>query len=1311
MRFEGNTRTWMVRIVVLLAMLAAASSLAYAQSGTTTSVNGTVVDASGAAVPGADVTVKNNATGTVYTTVTTANGTFSVPGVSPGIYSVTVALMGFKTHVVPEVPVNAGTPASVRTILEVGKIEETVVVTGGAEIVQTVNSAVSTTLNVRQITNLPLNSRDLSNFVGTMPGVDVASSVRNSNVNGLPQGQINMTIDGVNVQDNTLKLTDGFFALVSPRLDAMEEMTFSSAGAAADSSGQGAVQMRFTTRSGGNKFIGSTYFYYRNDALDQNTYFNIRDGVTKTPLTLYQPGGRLGGPILRNKLFFFVNYEEYRSPGAVDLSRTMLNPRMLQGFLQLGTAANPTEYNVWTEAARMGLPYTADPTMTKLLADMNASTTCPTCKIVLPTGSMDPQYQTIKFQQDSTVLNRFPTIRLDYNLTQNHRLSLITNSSTNSSFPDTTNHYEQQYPGFPLTMGQSSTRYQYSASLRSVFGKSLVNEARYGGSGGNVLFFDTYTKDMLTGPIANTNGFTVSIPTNAANPGAIPTKQARNAPVRSFDDTVTWIKGKHSVSFGGTWTQIDYWGWMQTLAPAISINSVPGDGFNGVFGTTTLNSTDAAKAQTLYALLIGEVSAINGNVRLDENTNAYSYLGKGYSRAQLRQLDLFAQDSWRVKPNLTVNAGVRYALEFPMSALNNSYTTATMADIWGITGVAPGFVASSVGAGPNLGYLFQPGVLNGVAGSTPGSSRVCVTASPCYQELKKGQEMFKTQYANIAPSIGFNWTPSASKGFLRRLLGESGDSSISGGYSVAFERPGVSAFTGVVGSNPGVSTTTNRNYSNGNLTDPNGVPGQTLSGMPVLFSQTSRLGPPTNPLVIPAARVYPINALISNSVNIFDPNLKIPYAQTYTVGYQRAVSKTTSVSVRYIGTRSKEGWTAYNYNERDIIDNGFLNEFKLAQANLQYNIANGKGNTFKYTGPGTSPLPIYLAFFQGLPAANATDTTKYTSSNFSSSNYYNYLALTNPNPFTAAGTGSYGLGNTTMKANGIAAGLPRNFWVVNPDVGSANVTGNGGYTKYNAMQLELRRRMSSGLQVNVSYAFGRSWGSSRYSFRVDRLPTRQTGSSGGIEHAVKANWIYELPFGRGKRFLSNASPLVNAVLGGWQWQGLGSIQSGRLIDFGNVRLVGMTAKDLQSMYKYRVDAAGKVWMLPQDVIDNTVLAFSYSATDPTGYSKGVPTGRYIAPAQSATCIESISTTYGTCGTRSLVITSPLYWNVDMSLAKQFPIRGRVVFDFRAEVFNAFNTDIFAPVQGQGVNNTSSNFEVTGTQLSGRRVQLAFRVSW
>src|SRR5262249_33205570 len=170
------------------------------------------------------------------------------------------------------------------------------------------------------VLRLPLSSRTAADFVVFLPGVTTPDTTRNSIVNGLPQSTINMTLDGVNIQDNTLKTTDGFFATVGPRLDAVEEITVTTAAAGAEGSGGGATQIRYTTKSGSNDFHGSVFHQYRSDALNTNTWFNKRDGLPKPQLLQNQPGFNIGGPVTlpgyngRNRAFFFVNYEEFRQP-------------------------------------------------------------------------------------------------------------------------------------------------------------------------------------------------------------------------------------------------------------------------------------------------------------------------------------------------------------------------------------------------------------------------------------------------------------------------------------------------------------------------------------------------------------------------------------------------------------------------------------------------------------------------------------------------------------------------------------------------------------------------------------------------------------------------------------------------------------------------------------------------------------------------------------------------------------------------------------------------------------------------------------
>src|SRR5215211_5261506 len=301
-------------VTVLALAMCASSSLAFAQGGTTSTLNGTVVDTSGAVLPGADISAKHSTSGVVTTAVANSEGAFSLPALPIGTYVVTVTMQGFKTAVVNDVVLTSTQGANVKATLEVGGVTEQVTVSSTSEIIQTQSTTVSSTINTNQITKLPLTSRSAMDFVNFLPGVSTPGGNRDATINGLPQGVINITLDGINIQDNTNRSTDGFFAIVSPRLDAVEEVSVTTAGQGADA-GQGAVQIKFVTRSGGNTYTGSAYHYYQNDKLNANTWFNNRIGTPKAELLQNQFGARLGGPLVipglvkRGKAFFFGNYE------------------------------------------------------------------------------------------------------------------------------------------------------------------------------------------------------------------------------------------------------------------------------------------------------------------------------------------------------------------------------------------------------------------------------------------------------------------------------------------------------------------------------------------------------------------------------------------------------------------------------------------------------------------------------------------------------------------------------------------------------------------------------------------------------------------------------------------------------------------------------------------------------------------------------------------------------------------------------------------------------------------------------------------
>src|SRR6185436_2067148 len=165
---------------------------------------------------------------------------------------------------------------------------------------------------------------------------------------------------------------------------------------------------------------------------------------------------------------------------------------------------------------------------------------------------------------------------------------------------------------------------------------------------------------------------------------------------------------------------------------------------------------------------------------------------------------------------------------------------------------------------------------------------------------------------------------------------------------------------------------------------------------PILFRNQASLGP----AAFPASPVYPMTDVVTQDVSILDPNLQVPHADSYTIGIQRAVSRNMALEVRYVGTRSRDNWLVLNYNEFNVFENGFINEFKNAQTNLQANIAAGRGNTFAYTGAaGTVPLPVFAAFYNGLNSSNAQNAALYTGTSWTNVNFINFLAARNPNPY------------------------------------------------------------------------------------------------------------------------------------------------------------------------------------------------------------------------------------------------------------------------------------------------------------------------
>ena len=505
--------------------------------------------------------------------VSNSEGLFSLPSLAPGTYTVTVTLQGFKTVVIQNVVLTSGAGANVKASMEVGGVSEQVTVSSSSEIVQTQSSTVSTTINTNQITKLPMTSRSAMDFVNLLPGVSTPSGNRDATINGLPRGTINITLDGVNIQDNTLRSTDGFFAIVSPRLDAIEEVTVQTATQGADSAGQGAVQIKFVTARGTNNFSGSGYEYYRSDKLNANTWFNNRNGVAKPKLKQNQFGARVRrsdrhpGAVRRPQQGVLLR-ELRRGPAAVrhHAQPDDPQPRGAVGRLQLSRRLDQ----------RAGARRRQRPDRVGRSDDRQAARGHPLgdrddgLDLATPTSTCSAT----RFNVPVESMRRYPTARVDYNFTNNHRFTSTYNYQKFTDYPDTLNNFDPTFPGFPAAAGQTSIRKGFSNAMRSTLGRNLVNEARVGYSSAPVKFFDELNTDMFSGSVANQGGFAIQFPnigSQLTTAGPNPAPQSRNATSLLIEDTVTLLKGSHTFTMGGSFTQFDIWANNGNLVPRVTM--------------------------------------------------------------------------------------------------------------------------------------------------------------------------------------------------------------------------------------------------------------------------------------------------------------------------------------------------------------------------------------------------------------------------------------------------------------------------------------------------------------------------------------------------------------------------------------------------------------------------------------------------------------------------------------------------------------------------------------------------------------------
>jgi hypothetical protein len=1255
-----------MRLFTTCALFFASVLAGFSQVTTTARMDGAVTDPAGASVPGAQVVVLQIATGQTFRATTDEKGYWALPSLQTGVYKVTVTHEGFKAAANENVVIDAGVPATVNISLTVGAATETVEVTAGAEIVQTDSSTVSSTLQGRQINDLPFTSHNVTELIASQPGTQNPSGVRYATIDGLPQTTINISIDGINVQDNTNKSTDGVFNNVQPRTQAIEEMNMSTAAAGADSTGEGAMQIKYVTKGGSNQLHGGLYETNRNSALEACYFFNCLVGTPKDKINLNEYGFTIGGPIKKNKLFFFESFEFFDLPQSFPETGMWLSPAAASGMFSYCPTSAPCTgsnasalrtVNLYSLAAAANpslpagvnpFPTSGDPTLAKTYALINQLTGSGGTLVNRIATNSD--YNRNQFATSAHAVNnrKFQTARIDYNVNEKNHINFVWNYQTNDRTPDGLNLEYAILPGTGTQLGSPALEGQYGVNwtgaigLRSVISAHITNELTGGIQGGTDTLggglspsdYGIWNGKLLQfGAAANSTNTYMTDPYNGNYTNYAP----RSAPVYQVNDNVSYLKGNHLLNFGFNFTQVNNWqaAANSSLLNTVTLGQATGDpdntGATSLFTTNTLpgaSATNLTDAANLYALLVGRVSAVTSSAVLGETTKTY---GQNFAvdRNRVREEALYVQDTWHANANLTLTAGVRWDRQGAIENLDNLYTRPGYAGLFGVSGV---------------GNLFKPGVLSG--------------SSPILSLIPPGAGGFDPGVGHFSPSVGLAYRI-AKGGFLHWLTGD--DAVLRAGFSVSTLRQGMGVLEGVWSGNAGRSLSTSAS--------PSTTPSVFTAGN-VLFSN------PTLPSLAPTSidasfpnPSFPLAVQSGQSIEDWNPSIHPEYVESWTAGFQRQLSKNTVFEARYVANHSVGLWSAVNLNEVNTVESGFTTQFQAAQNNLA--ISNGlslpqllataqSGTGFKLTNnnysdqglPGQVPVPI-------ITTAIGSNTDQTTATQLAQGQ---------------AGATANGIAtNATRMAALTKAGYPINLFQVNPNNGgNSTEETNRNSSTYNSAQFIVRRRLATGLQMEASYAFSKS-------LTDANTPTlRNWGGNKGptnfdIRNGIKVTWVYQLPFGPGRSMLSSAHGVAGKVIGGWEIAGVGRMQSGVPINIisgrdtfnqndGGVVLHNITQSQLQSQmglnFTSQINASGAAvgtaYFLPQSLIQNTLAAADISGT----FNPSAP---YIGQCNSAGQI---------CD--QVFLWGPWLFKWDVSLVKRTQIKERLNFEFRVEALNVFN---------------------------------------
>ncbi len=1238
--------------MVLAVVLVLCSHYAAGQAGSQGSVVITVSDTSGGVIPGAGLNLIAQRTNDKRTATTEGNGSYTFVNLPIGTYQLAITKSGFATKIYGAVIVQASQTTSIAAALAVGSTAETVQVNSQeSPVLETSSNAIGTVVDMKQIEDLPLDGRDVTSFAFLVAGYAGANG--SGTYNGLPSTDQGSNIDGVIGNSSRMKFTGNIEPAVSPRLEDIEQMTVQTDQLDLNSGfGQASTQVNFVSRRGSNQFHGRAYEDFRNSALNANSWINDALDQPKNKLIMNDFGGSIGGPILRDKLFFFGTFATRRVPGSFTATNDVFTSAAQAGnFTYTGTDGNSHTYNVLNIAQQsgLGIPTTVNAATAKQFSTINS---------IVGSGSItatsNPNFNEIAWLQSSPTTYYYPAIRIDYNASQKVRMYLSW-LMTKQEQPANT---ASDFPGAAFSnqiAGNETKNYTSSFGLDYIFSPQLLNQFKAG------FLYDATFYAYNAAPLY------ASAPTVAWNyPGAsgLMSGQAYNLPVSTYypifnlSDSMTLQRKSHTIQYGvSAYREQDHYWNPPAGFDNYSLGLAAGDPALNAFTNSGANPTlpdassaNLSEAEQLYAVLTGRIGEVTGESPFNIKTQKYGtpgQIGEYPLDERVTSWGWFAEDSWKIKPNLTLNYGLRWDFVGASQDLTGFYHSAAEPAIYGPSGV---------------GNLFKPGVLTG-------DQNPEITSQP---------QPYKPWKVTPQPAFGFAWNPKPADGMWKTLLGA--DSTVvRGGFALRrFTEPYQYFwdFATDYGSfyyqyfylNPN-NTGQTGTFSPGSLSLGNSLPAFGLS--PSSYQATA----PESEFTF------------ENSTPVYglEPNVKQPYSESWNFGIQRSLGHSRALEIRYNGNRTVHQWINIDPNEVNVFENGFLAEFKRAQANL----AAGGGNSFSSSYGNATP--ILDAAFGGPAAADYTNSQYIT---YLNTGQVGKLASVLAN---VAGTVPYfcnlvGAGFSPCASNagytGSGAGYPINFFVANPyaagtnpGYSTANATGelsSAGYTTYHALQVDLRQGNWHGLQYDANYTYSHSLGvdsNNQWTGAFNAFTLRNLRRSYGptlfdFRNAVHANGTYDLPFGSGRQYLSQ-NRVLDKVVGGFTVGTIVTYQGGEpaqltggyatFNDYGDggVSLNGVSTSQLQkSIGVHRVPGSAFV-----DIINPKYLVAA------TG---GGANSQYVAP----------NTTPGTIG-QVVYLHGPRQFYQDISLTKAVPIHEAIRFRLQASFINVWNHPVFGDGTGAG----------------------------